>query len=420
VREPFLQSLWHRFIWDSRGIYSGNIHDPNIPINGYTLASAFGIDKTASGANVTQDSALNFSAVWACTRILSSVLHSLRFTIYEKTAKGRQEASDHPFYLVTKQPNSYQTKSVFLQRAAIHYLNWGNHLARIRFYNGAVALELLHPKYLKSISMTTRGTLSYNFCWKDGKEETIPQNKIIHVPNLGDELIGKGIITHAREDIGLEYAAQQYGSKWFADGGQAKGLIATEQQLKKEQVNQLKELYRSQKREGGDLILDSGFKYTPMAIPPDDAQFLGTRQFSVLTIARWYGVPPEKLAELDRATYGNIEQNAISFLADTMVPICAKFEQEYTMKLLDAERYYFEFDLDSYMRSDIKTQAEVDRIYVSGGIKQINEVRQKKNYTPVKYGDENYMQLNMTTLENISKGTNLKSASSKEIQLTDN
>jgi HK97 family phage portal protein len=140
-----------------------------------------------------------------------------------------------------------------------------------------------------------------------------------------------------------------------------------------------------------------------MTIPPNDAQFLGTRQFSVLTIARWYGVPPEKLAELDRATYGNIEHNSIAFLSDTVVPILAKFEQEYTLKILD-DAFYFEFDVDGYMRADIKSQAEVDRIYTSGGIRQINEVRKKKNWNPVEFGDNNFMQMNMTTLENIVKG----------------
>ena len=60
--------------------------------------------------------------------------------------------------------------------------------------------------------------------------------------------------------------------------------------------------------------------------------------------------------------------------------------------------------MDGYMRADIKTQAEVDRIYASGGIRQINEIRKAKNWNPVKHGDKNYMQMNMTTLENIVEG----------------
>jgi HK97 family phage portal protein len=142
-----------------------------------------------------------------------------------------------------------------------------------------------------------------------------------------------------------------------------------------------------------------------MSIPPEDAQFLGTRQFSTLTIARWYGVPPEKLAELERATYGNIEHNAIAFLSDTVAPILSKFEQEYTFKLLE-DNYYFEFDMDGYLRADIRSQAEVDRIYVSTGIRQINEIRKKKNWNPVEYGDNNFMQMNMTTIDRIVEGEN--------------
>jgi hypothetical protein len=99
-----------------------------------------------------------------------------------------------------------------------------------------------------------------------------------------------------------------------------------------------------------------------------------------------------------------MEQNAIAFLADTIAPILSKIEQEYTLKLLEDDKYYFEFDMDGYLRADIRSQAEVDRIYVTTGVRQINEIRKKKNWNPVDYGDNNFMQMNMTTLEKIVEG----------------
>ena len=103
-----------------------------------------------SGQRVTIDNALNFSAVWACTRILSGVISSLPFKIYERTNSGRAEASNHIFHRLTKYPNSYTTKAVYFQRAIIHYLNWGYHIAKIRLQSKEGAgLELVHPSLLK-------------------------------------------------------------------------------------------------------------------------------------------------------------------------------------------------------------------------------------------------------------------------------
>lgn len=402
------KDFWTKYIWPPESRAGGNIHDPNTPINGTTLGEFFGGYQSSSGKKVTHDNALNFSAVWACTRILSGVISSLPFKPYERMNGGRRVATDHPYYRLTRYPNSYTTKSVYFQRAVIHYLNWGFHLAKIKLGSkDSAGLELIHPSLLDKIEISSRNNLVFTIRDENGEQHKYPQSQIIYVPNLGDGLIGKGIITHAREDIGLEFAAQEYGSKWFNEGGKPKALIHTDQTPDSTQIKALKESYQEQKKQSGDLILTHGFKYTPMSIPPEDAQFLGTRSFSVLTIARWYGVPPEKLAELERATYGNIEHNAIAFLADTIAPILSKFEQEYTFKILDPDRYYFEFDMDGYMRADIKTQAEVDRIYASGGIRQINEIRQKKNWNPVKYGDNNFMQLNMTTIDNIAEGKNI-------------
>jgi len=403
------QDFWRKYIWEREERAGGNIHDPNTPINGYTLSQLFGGTETNAGKNVNMDNAMNFSAVWACTRILSGVISSLPFKIYQILPQGRRTASDHPYYRLTKYPNSYTTKSVFFQRAIIHYLNWGYHLAKIKLgLSDNAGIELIHPRRLKKIEISTRNKLIFTIDDENGKSEKYNQNQIIYVPNLGDDLIGKGIITHAREDIGIEFAAQEYGGRFFKGGGKPTGLLTTDEKLSKEQGEAFQKGIEDQVRKSGNLLLSHGFKYQPMSIPPEDAQFLGTRSFSVLTIARWYGVPPEKLAELDRATYGNIEQNAIAFLADTVAPILSKFEQEYTLKILDADNFYFEFDMDGYMRADIRTQAEVDRIYATGGIRQINEIRQKKNWNPVEYGDNNFMQMNMTTLENIVKGNQFK------------
>ena len=61
------------------------LENPNTPINGTTVGQLFGGTESYTGESVDTKTALNFSAVWACTRILSDVISSLPLKIYQKT-----------------------------------------------------------------------------------------------------------------------------------------------------------------------------------------------------------------------------------------------------------------------------------------------------------------------------------------------
>ena len=342
---------------------------------------------------------MTFSAIWRATSIISGIIGSLPFKIYRNTSQGREEAKNHAYWdMITKSPNSIMTKAVFYQRAINHYLNWGNFFAEIK-RNAVPSLELIHPFRFKRIDKNSRGNLIFVFDWDSGVERSIRQGNIIHVPNLGDEIIGKGIIQQAREDIGLEFARQKYGAQYFKDGGKTKAFISTEQILKADQRKDLAEWIRTQKQAGHDLILDSGFKYASTSIPPEDSQFLGTGDFSVSTIARWYGVPKSKLAHSADPTFANIENMGIEFLTDTIAPIISKIEDEYDSKLFSNE--YCEFDMNAYLRGDMKSKAEYYRSMVNNGLMTINEVRRKENLNSIENGDRPIVQGAMIYLDQL-------------------
>jgi HK97 family phage portal protein len=382
MSKAYFQRFWNFLIWGDQR--STNLEDPNTSINGFTLTELFGGTESASGEKVNEKTAMTFSAVWRATAIISGIISSLPFKIYRKTKTGREEATDHPYWdLITNIPSKYYTKPVFFQRAINHYLNWGNFFARITAGMNA-NLELIHPSLIKDVNVNTRGNLVYTFGEDIGE---VRQDKIIHIPNQGDGILGKGIINQAKDDIGLEFARRKYGSRYFKNGGTANSILTTDQVLKPPQREEIAEWLRKQKLAGSDLVIDSGFKYTAMSMPPEAAQFLQTGEFSVETIARWYGVPKSKLASSKDPTHTNIENMSIEFLQDTITPILSKIEYEYTNKLLTDE-YYCEFDLNAYLRADAKTKAEMYRTGIMNGYMTINEVRAKENLNPIEGGDK--------------------------------
>ena len=50
------------------------------------LQASLGVNANA-GVSVTEDSALNFSAVWACVRVISEAIASLPINVYREEAE---------------------------------------------------------------------------------------------------------------------------------------------------------------------------------------------------------------------------------------------------------------------------------------------------------------------------------------------
>jgi len=406
-KEAFFQRFINRFIWDTR-YGAPQLEDPNTPINGFTVAQIFG-GTGSTGTDVTTSNAIEFSAVWACVRIISGIISYLPLQIYQKTATGRELASDDPLYkLITGSPGKYLTKPVFFERAIYHLLLWGNHLAEIK-YNGAgqvARLRLIHPSTLYEIE---EGPASVVYVFRDsvGNETKINGRNILHVPHLGDGLAGKSTIKYAREDISLEFSSRDYGANWFNGGGQPSGVITTERNLTPAQHEDAKKVFQRQKDSGGDVVLPVGLKYEAIkSIPPQDAEWVASRKFSVATIARWFGVPLEKLQDMDRATFANIEHNAISFLQDTIMPICKKFEAEYASKMITDTNKYFEFNIDAYLKADSLTKHQVLQLGINNGMYTVNEARQKLNLNDVDGdgGNKHWIQMNMKDINSEDDG----------------
>lgn len=387
-----LQEWFTRNIWNPefRGV---NLEDPRTPIGGWQLDQILGGGVSRSGKPVGYNASLSISAVWRASSIRSGFLSSLPFKLYRKTDSGRVEvkASEHPLALLfSRKPSPAMTKVVYLDRSMSHFDFWGNHYARIK-QNGigrTVGFDLLHPKDVQVFQ--ENGIVAYKV-----KGETVSADQIIHVPNLGDEIKGKAVITYAAEDLGMQMDTREYGVNFYGKGGRVQGVLEPQYKVQDPEREKLTEVWTKSKKRGGDVALPFGWKYQAIGIPPDQAAFLASNEFGITTIARWFGIPSHKLADMGQATYSNIEHMGIEFIQDTMAPIAAKFEAEYTTKCLTLPNeadMYLEFNLDAYLRSDSVAKAQLFSTYVQNGLKKPNEIRRLNNDPDDPYGDDLMMQ----------------------------
>ena len=149
-------------------------------------------------------------------------------------------------------------------------------------------------------------------------------------------------------------------------------------------------------------ILEKGLQWTQIGVPPDDAQFLQTRQHQVTEVARWLKVPPHKIMDLMHATFSNIEQQNIQFAQDTMLPWFVRWEQELTWALLsEADRsvFFTEFLVDGLLRGDSAARGDFYTKQFNLGSISPNEIAILENRNPVEGGDQRFVPLNLIPLE---------------------
>jgi len=145
--------------------------------------------------------------------------------------------------------------------------------------------------------------------------------------------------------------------------------------------------------------LDGDAKYQQFAVPPDDAQFLQTREFSVDEVGRMFRLPLHFLNKMGQATFNNLEMMGTHFVQFTMMPWIIRWEQELTRKLLSKEDIanglVFKFNVAALIRGDIKTRSEVHAKGIQNGWVTRNEVRALEDMNPLDGLDDPLVPLNL-------------------------
>ena len=374
-------------------------------------------NRTFAGENVTSESALNIAVVYACIRILSNHIAMLPLQMYKNQNGKRKRITDHIISkLIEVRPNPYMTPFQFKQTMESHRQLYGNAYAEIQWSKNGYpkALWILNPQKTnvvveKDISKNRLKKIWIKTTLPNGDNAYLPYDSVFHLKGLStDGLVGKSPIEVARETIGIQVAGQKFTGKFYENGTMTSGVLKVPQSLKPEAKDVIRKEW--EKFNNGlenshrVAILDAGLDYQSLGIKQSEAQYIETQKFSITEIARIFNVPPHMLADLDRATFSNIEQQSLEFVRDTLSPLLISWEQElqyqlFTNNEIYDKKYYFKFNLNSMLRGDSQARASYYEKMINLGIYSINEVRELEDKDKIKNGDKHYMSLNYIDIE---------------------
>jgi HK97 family phage portal protein len=384
-----------------------SIENPAVPISSSTILDYLGIKPTDSGQNVTELSSLHMPAVWRAVNLLSGTPSALPLKAYKRGDESLAALVTGQAANLLEQPHPDLVPYDFWELVYGQRLLWGNaYLLKLKDQNGRVKeMWPIHPSRVKAGRESEQGLKVYAV---DGGDDaggyTWHDTEITHLPGFGyDGVCGVSPIRMAREGIGLALSAEAYGAKLFGSGSLASGILQTEQRLEPEQANALQARWKAKAsglaRAHEAVVLDSGVKWHQLTIPPDDAQFLESRKFQVVEIARMFGVPPHMLMDVDGSTsWGTgIAEQTLGFVIYSMQNWLIRTEQRMT-QLLRPQNVYAKYSLQGLLRGDPKTRAEFYTKMWNIGVLNSNEIRRFEEMPPVEGGDVYYRPLNMGLL----------------------
>ena len=372
---------------------------PDVRDNVRDSGTLFVFGRANSGEQVDEKSAMQIATVYACVRLLAESVAQLPLHLYRVTGDdGQEKAKNHPLYrILYREPNPEMTSFSFWEAVMTHLLLWGNAYAQVvrDGKNSILGLYPLLPENVE-IDRTEKGELYYIYhAYTDevpgetNKDIIFRRDEILHIPGLGfNGLVGFSPIAMMKNALGTTIAVEKYGSSFFKNNGQPLGVLEHPGVLKDPQKirDNWMDTYGGPNNAHKIAILEEGMTYKPISLPPEDSQFLSTREFGVEEICRIFRVPPHMVQDLKRATFSNIEHQAIDYVVHTLDPWLVRIEKAIVKDLLVEEEkddYFPKFNVDGLLRGDYKSRMDGYSVGISTGIISPNEARQKENMPPL-------------------------------------
>ena len=351
---------------------------------------------TTAAADVTFDTAMQISAVWAAVRMIAETIGSLPFDIYRVTPDGdREPATDLDVRDVLKRrPNMYQTPVEFWESMALNLAISGNAYAVIIRAGGRIVGLMPVSSSQVETSLLNDGTVIHTYT--TGTDVRVYSAKNMwHVKLFGNGIVGMSPLSYARNSVGIAVAADNRVTKIYANGAKPSGVLTIDKTLTATQRQAIKDNFSGLESGSDDrlYVLEAGMQYQQVSMSPKDIELLDSRRFQIEDIGRFFGVPSILLNQtFGQSSLGsNVYEIISGFYKLNLRPYLEKFESSVSRWLIensDRDTYQPEFDFDALLRADTGARMTANREAIYSGQMTPNEARRSEGRPALPGGDD--------------------------------
>lgn len=279
-----------------------------------------------------------------------------------------------------KQPNLDSNRSAFIEQCIVSLAVNGNAFWEItRDTAGRVVnLTVLNPNEVAIKSNSAGQVQKYLYQDRELKPSMVKHLSLLRVPGQDR---GLSPIAAAQKELRGAIDVRDYSATWFSKGGVPNGILKSDQVLSPDQAIAAKNAWNSTAGASqGVAVLGNGLSYSPIALSPNDAQFIETQNFTVTQVARLFGVPASLMlagVEGTSMTYTNVEQDWIAYVRFSLMSYLVEIEDAFSDLLPRGQRA--KFNIDALLRSDTLTRYQAHQIALAAGFMTVDEVRKLEN-----------------------------------------
>lgn len=347
---------------------------------------------------VNDERSLQISTVFACVRLISSVTACLPLDVFETKGDDRKKLGlENPLArLLRYSPNQFMTAFDFRVAMTMQLCYYGNAYAHVERNSAGDVISLVP---LMSVNMDVRlenKRVIYRYK-RDAEYADFKPSEIFHLKGFGfNGLVGLSPIAFGAKTAGVAVAMEDQQRDFYANGAKSPQLLMTDGKiLSKDQRAQLEENFKE--ISGGPVkkrlwILEGGFTTQAIGVSPQDAETMAARKFQVSELARFFGVPPHLVGDVEKSTsWGSgIEQQNLGFLQYTLDPYLEIWETSilrWLVKPSDIGRIHAEHNRAGLLSGDSTARANYMKTQIDTGLLTINEGRRIDNRPPLPGGD---------------------------------
>lgn len=360
-------------------------------------------DSVMSVGLTPDGNAMTLSAFYACVTLLADTIASLSVKAYRQSGSAPVEVSPQPRLFQGSGPYPETTWFEWLWMLMESLVVTGNSFGYVTARDGEdrpTAIMPVHPDVLAVQTETLPGATWPEVTYRVNGVR-LPSHDVVHIKRfpVAGAALGLSPIQKAASAVGLALAAERYGLNYFRDSANPSSVLESDLPLDDENTRRLQQQWIA--THGGKrrpAILSGGVKWRPIAITPNESQFLETRQFQRSEIAMWFRIPPHMIGDTTKTTsWGTgLEQQSRGFVIYTLRPWLTSIEQALSMLLPRGQ--FAKFNIDGLLRGDVKARWEAYRLGRDTGVYSVNEIRALEDLPPVGDGDGRLQPMNFVSL----------------------
>lgn len=335
----------------------------------------------------TIERVLHHAAAWACVDVLSSTIRQLPVQSHRNQSDRRIPV---PNPTIVDRPSPIVTRRVWLGQMVASLALDGNAFGwidsgRVDRAGTPTSIELLDPTRIPKGRRTvvegipqvdiTDGTAA-------GTHQLWPWGPIFHVPGkmvLPGSPFALSPVDYAGPALNAGLAAQEFVSRYFADGGHPTSILSSDDpELDEDMAKRIKASFVAATKPGSrePAVLGSGLTYSKIQADPSNTQFLDLIRFTVEQAARFWHVPPQMIYAAvsgQNVTYTNATVADLHYLKHSTEDYLTNIEEAWDGLVFGT--VHSRFNRDAFLRADPKARAELHKLRLDTKTRTVNEVR---------------------------------------------